>query len=260
MKTLLSTVSLTLCLTTLQTGVASAAHLTIMAGELPPMIMADGTGREAEIISEVMGRCGHTVSFEVQPFTRHWKSYDSGKGDGATTVPQGMPLAGHQTQTYIQYQNGVSSLVGAATDFSSLESLGDRSVIAFMGASDILPGLKSASQSFKSYKEAADQIVQSRMIFANRVDAVIGDGMIFAEFNRQLRNSDSDLAFDPHQEVRFQATFAPSNYTINFRDPAISADFDRCLAEAEADGTIAKINSTWVEKYRATLGTQYLGY
>lgn len=241
-------------------GVASAASVTIMAGELPPMIMADGTGREAEIITEVMSRCGHDVTFKVQPFTRHWKSYEAGKGDGVTTVPAGMPLPGAQSQTYIQYQNGVSNLEGSGASFADIGSLADHTVIAFMGASEILPGLKAASESFKSYKEAADQIVQSRMIFAQRVDAVIGDGMIFAEFNRQLLDNASDLPFDPTQAVQFQATFDPSNYAMNFRDPALTADFDRCFEEAQADGTIAQINKAWVEKYRTTLGSQYLGY
>ncbi len=241
-------------------NVASAANLTIMAGELPPMIMADGTGREVEIITEVMSRCGHEVTFKVQPFTRHWKSYEAGTGDAVTTVPQGMPLPGGQSQTYIQYQNGVSNLEDSGASFTDLGSLSDHTVIAFMGASDILPGLKAATESFKSYKEAADQIVQSRMIFAQRVDAVIGDGMIFAEFNRQLRDDVADLPFDPMQNVRFQATFDPSNYTMNFRDASLAADFDRCFSAAEADGTIAQINKTWVEKYRDTLGSQYLGY
>ena len=60
---------------------AAAEALTILAGDLPPMFNGDGSGREAEVISSVMERCGHTVTFEIQPFTRHWKSYAQGKGD-----------------------------------------------------------------------------------------------------------------------------------------------------------------------------------
>lgn len=238
---------------------AFADELTILAGDLPPMFNADGTGREAEVISTVMERCGHNVTFEIQPFTRHWKSYAGGKGDGVATVPLGMPLDGVQSEGYIQYQNGVSSLVSNGNDYSELSALSGQSVIAFMGASEIIPGLKDAVGSFKSYKEVADQIGQSRMIFGQRVDAVIGDGMIFAEYNRQLREQ-ADLMFDANQDVTFQAIFAPSDYAMNFRTEALTADFNRCYAEAKEDGALDAINKKWAERYRETLGTQYLGY
>lgn len=240
-------------------GMAAADDLTILASDLPPHFMADGTGREAEVISTVMGRCGHNVTFEIQPFTRHWKTYDSGQGDGVTTVPPGMQLAGYQTDVHVQYQNGVSTLTANGENITDLSALAGQSVIAFKGAEDILPGLKEAVPSFKSYKEVADQITQSRMIFGQRVDAVIGDGMIFAEYNEQLRGED-DLPFDANQGVTFQATFEPSSYAMNFRNEAHAADFNRCLAEATADGTIDAINEKWAERYRETLGTQYLGH
>ena len=141
-----------------------------------------------------------------------------------------------------------------------LSALSGQSVIAFMGASDIIPGLKDAVPAFKSYKEIADQIGQSRMIFGQRVDAVIGDGMIFAEYNRQLRDQAGGLMFDPNQDVTFQATFAPSDYGMYFRSEALTADFNRCHAEAVADGSLAAINRAWADRYRDTLGDQYLGH
>lgn len=73
---------------------AVAAEITVMAGDLPPMINQDGTGREAEIISAVLGHCGHSAVFKVQPFTRHWQSFEKGSGDAVATVPLGMPTAG----------------------------------------------------------------------------------------------------------------------------------------------------------------------
>jgi polar amino acid transport system substrate-binding protein len=69
---------------------AMAAEVKVMAGDLPPMVQKDGTGREAEIISTVLGHCGHTAVFVVQPFTCHWQSFDSGSGDAVATVPVGV--------------------------------------------------------------------------------------------------------------------------------------------------------------------------
>ncbi|WP_208988386.1 hypothetical protein [Labrenzia sp. VG12] len=56
-------------------GTAKADDIKILAGNLPPMFLDGGKGREAEIISAVMEKCGHSVSFEIQPFTRHWETY-----------------------------------------------------------------------------------------------------------------------------------------------------------------------------------------
>ncbi|WP_282078324.1 transporter substrate-binding domain-containing protein [Epibacterium ulvae] len=240
--------------------VVQAETLTILAGNLPPMVDAHGKGREAEVITTVLERCGHSVTFKIEPFTRHWKSYAAGEGDGVATVPMGMELPGGQSGAYIQYQNGVSSLSARNDNFAALENLQGHSVIAFMGASQIIPGLADATSEFSKYQEIADQIGQSRMIFAGRVDAVIGDGMIFAEYNAQLQANSEDLRFDPHQDVSFQAIFAPSDYAMNFRSDAITADFNRCYGDAMADGTLDAINKKWVEKYRDTLGAQYLNY
>lgn len=241
-------------------GTAQADDFVILAGELPPMFNEYGDGREAEIIRAVMDRCGHNVRFKVQPFTRHWASYEQGDGDGVATVPLGMDLPGAQTEPYIQYQNGVSYLAERAFDVSDLSGLAGHSVLAFKDAQHILPGLMEATPTFASYKEITDQIGQSRQLFGHRVDMVIGDGMIFAAYNETLRSKGNALKFDPHQAVIFDATFEPSDYALNFRDPTVADEFDACFREAQKIGLIGAINHKWVERYRETLGTHYLNY
>ncbi|MFN4009510.1 MAG: ABC transporter substrate-binding protein [Pannonibacter sp.] len=239
---------------------ANAAEIKILAGDLPPMMNSDGTGREAEIIKTTLERCGHAVKFEVQPFTRHWASFKDGAGDAVTTVPPGLPLPGTPTSQYIAYQNGVAFLASRPQPFETLADLNGNSVVAFKGAAEIIPGFGDASKGFSEYREMADQITQNKLVFGGRAAAAVGDGMIFAEYSRQLQESKEALPFDPNQPVRFNALFEPSPYVMQFRDPAHAADFDRCFKEAEADGTIAKINKAWVDKYRDTLGSSYLNY
>jgi ABC-type amino acid transport substrate-binding protein len=244
----------------LAAGATLAAEVKVMAPNLPPMIMENGEGREAEIIKATMERCGHTVAFEVQPFTRHWASYEAGEGDAVTTVPVGMPLPGATTVPYIMYQNGVSYLSAREESIQSLGDLASQNVVSFRGATAILPALADASSSFGKYSEVTDQIVHSRLLFSGRADAVVGDGMIFAEYNQQLAASSDDLGFDAAQGTVFNATFEPSSYGMNFRDAEIAADFDRCFGEATADGTIDAINVKWVDRYRTVLGDQYMGH
>lgn len=237
-----------------------AADLSILAPNLPPMVMENGEGREAEIIRATLERCGHNVTFVVQPFTRHWASYEKGDGDGVTTVPMGMPLPGTASASYISYQNGVSYLTSRDAGFVELSDLNTHNVVSFRGASDILPGLADATGAFGDYREVTDQIVHSRLLFSGRTDAVIGDGMIFAEYNQQLASNPDALGFDPSQDTVFTATFEPSQYGMNFRDAQIAADFDKCFTEASAEGVIDDINAKWVDRYREVLGDQYLGY
>ncbi|MBO9472466.1 transporter substrate-binding domain-containing protein [Shimia sp. R10_1] len=235
-----------------------ADTITIMAADLPPMVYADGTGREAEIVKTVMGHCGHDVKFEVQPFTRHWATYESGSGDAVMTVPLGMPMEGSQSAPYIAYQNGVSFLAGSGNDYTALSDLAGLSIAAFQGASNILPGLADASGSFGSYREMTDQETQSKLLFGGRVDGILGDGMLFAAYTESLRDAGDKSGIDASLPVEFRAIFEPSSYAMNFRDAALSADFDRCFAELDANGTIAAINTKWIDKYRDTLGTNYL--
>lgn len=252
------TTTLTIALS-LSAGAAFADAIHVVGAELPPMMMDGGKGREAEIIQSTLERCGHTVTWELQPFTRHWASYEGGQGDAVTTVPVGMPLPGETTQAHVKYQNGVSFL-SSHEAVTSLAGLSGQSVVTFQGASGILPGLSDAQGSFSSYREITDQIVHSQLLFSGRTDAVIGDGMIFAEYNRQLVSDGADLSFDPTQAVAFNATFAPSDYAMTFRNPVHTADFNRCFAEATADGSIAAINTKWTDQYRDVLGDQYMGY
>ncbi|WP_428527254.1 substrate-binding periplasmic protein [Roseibium sp.] len=255
-KTALFSVLLTMAL---QPATSWADEITVMAGNLPPMFLDGGGGREAELITAALEKCGHTVKFDIQPFTRHWESFKSGQGDAVATVPMGMPIDGTATGVYIHYQNGVSFLTDSGASYDGLPDLSGKKVIGFKGAESIIPGLADHTGSFADYREVTDQITQSRSLFGGRVDAIIGDGMLFAEYNQQLRGQ-SDLRFDPNQSVSFKAVFDSSPYTMAFRDAKVAADFDRCFKEIEADGTVKAINTKWVDKYRDSLGSSYLGY
>ncbi|PIE07139.1 MAG: ABC transporter substrate-binding protein [Rhodobacterales bacterium] len=240
-------------------GAAQSDTIHIIGAELPPMMMGSGEGREAEIISSTLARCGHEVTWEIQPFRRHLASYESGKGDAVTTVPVGMTVPGTHTGVYFHYQNGVSTLATHPA-VTSLEDLAGETVVAFQGASETLAPLAEAEGSFASYREITDQKVHSQLLFSGRADAVVGDGMVFAEYNRQLAENVGRYVFDLSQPVVFKAIFEPLSFVMVFRDARLAADFDRCFAESEADGTIAAINTAWADRYRDVLGDQYIGY
>ena len=242
-----------------------ARDVRVLAPELPPMMDSSGKGREATLIQETLGACGHSVTFRVVPFTRHWADYkgDTSRSDAVATVPAGMDMPGFASTEYIQYQNGASVLKSAGLAVSKLEDLKGKRVVTFAGGKDILPGVKEALPGFVDFREVADQLIHSNTLFAKRVDAVLGDGLIFAEYNRILQNkakAGEKLPFDPAQDVVFTAIFPPSTYHMVFRDEVLRDDFNRCFETLKKSGRIDAINRAVVEPFRATVGTQYLGY
>ncbi|MBK1842772.1 transporter substrate-binding domain-containing protein [Azospirillum sp. YIM B02556] len=245
---------------------AAARPVTVLAPEVPPMMTAGGTGREASIIAETLAACGHEAQFKVVPFGRHWNEFrDGARGpaqlDAVATVPEGMEMPGSRSVPYILYQNGASVLKSSGLAVQSLADLAGKRVITFSGAPDVLPGLRAAIPSFGDFRERADQMVHSNLLFAGRVDAVLADGLIFAEYNRQLQEkakTAGGLPFDPAQPVQFTAIFPPTLYSMVFRDESLRADFDRCFAELKAKGRIDAIDRETVARYAATVGDRYL--
>ncbi|SMH44386.1 substrate-binding periplasmic protein [Azospirillum agricola] len=241
---------------------ATARTLTILAPELPPMVAADGTGREVSIIAETLAACGHTAVFKIVPFGRHWIDFRDGAAvDAVSTVPAGMAMPGARSVPYIRYQNGASVLKAGGLKVASLADLAGKRVVTFSGAPDVLPGLREAIPSFADFRERADQLVHSNLLFAGRVDAVLADGLIFAEYNRQLREkagSGGGLPFDPAQDVVFTAIFPPTPYAMMFRDDALRGEFDRCHGDLVKSGRADAIDRDAIARYSSTVGDQYL--
>ncbi len=261
-RILLATISL-ICFLIMVSNPVYARELSIVAGDLPPMITENGVGHEATIIKEVMAACGHTVKFRIVPFTRNWIEFQSGVYDAVSTVPAGMDLAGQRSVVYIRYQNGASVLASSGLKIHSLGDLAGKSVISFAGAREILPGLQAEVHNFADYHENTNQLVHSNLLFAGRVDAVLGDGLIFAEYNRRLREREKageTLSFNSNQSVIFTAIFQPSPYVMVFKDGTLRDDFNRCFDQLANSGRVAAILKAAVEPYRATVTTQYQGY
>lgn len=245
-------------------GPALARDLVIVAGNLPPQMDESGQGREATIIRETLAECGYRVRFRIYPFTRHWSAYRMLPDvDGVATVPDDMPQGSHPSRPYIRYQNGASVLASANRPPAALADLAGKHVVTFAGGQEILPGLADFAPKLGSLREQIDQLIHANLLFSGRVDVVLSDGLIFAEYNRQLQDrvrQGDRLGFDPFLPVRFRAIFPPTAYHMEFRNAAVRDDFDRCYATLAASNRIAAINRAWIEPYRGMVGDQYLGY
>jgi polar amino acid transport system substrate-binding protein len=223
----------------------------IVAALLPPQLNAYGSGREAEIIRAALRAGGVTrpVEFHVVPFTRHWQMYDSDpRFDAVATTPPEVPLSGSRSAPYIAYQNGVIYRVQDFPDglgARPLESLAGRRVVAFAGASAILPEMREVGREALIYLERPDQVSHSIMFTNDVVDVVVADHLIFTHYTREVLG-ENYVALA--RGTRFDPVFCPTPYQMVFRDNALRDQFDRGLEILRLNGELDAINARYNEQ------------
>ena len=243
---------------------ATTKELTLSAPLLPGHSNGDDTGREIVIVREVMESCGYNIRFTYDLFGNHWSRYFNLDLDGVLTVPAETNLPGTMTDSHVSFHNGV---VWVADDpdevYEHLSDLADKRVAAFGSAREILPEINPLVPTFQSYSEHAFQNEQIELLYTDAVDALVADGMIIAELVLNFRvSSDKGFTypFDIYQPLRFKALFDPTPYHVLFRDPQITEDFNRCLADITEDGRLDELNREALAPHRFALGSEYLGY
>lgn len=238
-----------------------AEHLRILAPDLPGTSEAGGFGRDAETVRRVLEHCGYETEFIIQPFGRHIVTFrDSAKADAVMTVPLGMRLPGHSTAAYIWYQNGAVYDANRIPEVSELADLWGLDVVTFKDGVRLL-GLDEVRSRFGNMFEIANQRIHSHLLFLGRVDAILADGLIVAEVNRQMLAEETRIpGASDGLDVRFAPIFNPSPYKMVFRQPSLARDFDDCYDQAYAAGVVGDIDEKYIGKYQDALGYRYLGF
>lgn len=247
------------CLLLPLSGARAAGNaITISAALLPPHMDEQGGGRDADLIRAILEECGgYKVTFRVVPFGRHWSEYEAKQLDGVNMAPDGMALPGEKTVTYIGLLDGVVTLA-STPPVARLADLAGRSAVTFPGGGEAL-GLTHIG--LTRLIEQSDQAIHSNLLFTRRVDAIVADGLVIAEYNRRLQEHGATGQIDPSQPVRFAASFfEPLVYHLMLRDPVARERFDACYKRLDAAGRITAINKRYVDRYRDTVGSAYMGY
>jgi polar amino acid transport system substrate-binding protein len=86
------------------------------------------------------------------------------------------------------------------------------------------------------YVEEAQQILQIRMLFSGRVQAVVGDSRILETYLHA-----PETGVDTSRPVQEFPLFPPTHYGVGFRNPQVAADFNAGLAAIKANGTYTRI-------------------
>ncbi|RZI44040.1 transporter substrate-binding domain-containing protein [Herbaspirillum sp. HC18] len=204
----------------------------------PPYIMGPGkTGIEYDIADKALEAGGYHMVAQHLPPARALALLRAGKLDGMLTVDEGIGGTSYFSDTYMYYQNVATTLTSRNIRLRNINDLEAYSVAAFQNASLILgPEFNALAARHLDYKEHPQQITQNRLLYAGRVDVVIGDKLIFRYLSRQVESG-----IDSNTPVSFQAIFPPSARKAVFRDAALRDAFNRGLKIIRQNGEYAAI-------------------
>lgn len=202
-------------------------------------------GREARILRQVFKCMGKEIKFTAAPFGRHLIWFEKSKQfDAVATVHPLANIKAHKSLSHIYYRNGVTSLV-TTKPIQRLEDLHGLRVISFVGATKFLKELGSHIQKFKSYQEIADQEIHSKMLYNERVDAVISDGIIFASHTKDLRRKFPKNE-NYKKQVSFNQLFEDLNFFLYFKEKSIRDSFNKCLSSDIIKKKIQNIENNYI--------------
>ena len=237
-----------------------AKEITMVAPLIPPHFDEQGRGRIGDIISTVTKYCGHSVTFRMVPFGRHWADYKEHNFAALATAEADQEFPGYTTKPFIHLQDGASVIEGSGLENAiGVESFAGKRIISFPGAQKIL-GIEHLIPTFASFKNQAKRFDQIRPLLAGRADAIFADGLITAYFLRLVRQrgeAGQEPDVDTTIRTKFRRIFAKGPQRLYFRDKALAEDFDRCHMELEATGELDRIAKPYVERYRSIVGDQY---
>jgi polar amino acid transport system substrate-binding protein len=221
---------------------------------LPPYMIADELrGIEFDIIKRALALEGHTLSPRWMPLARVPRDLEAGAVDAATPMTEASGIKAWYSQPHITYRNYAITLAGRNLKVDGVEDLADKSVIAFQNARQFLGSAYAAAVARNPrYREETRQQLQPLMLFHGRTDVVVADRNIFAWFADTTEVKDKA---DTSQALRFHPLFAPTDYSVAFRDEALRDSFDRGLKRLRDSGEYGKIVESY-SRYLHEEGTE----
>jgi polar amino acid transport system substrate-binding protein len=220
-----------------------AKNLKLAVGlSLPPyIIQSNNTGLEYEVVEAALAAKGHTFTASYVPFARVVVLLNSGEADGALTINEGSGIETFYSNSHVYYQNFAVTLTSKSHAIKSVSDLKSISVASFQNAQKYLgPEFAKVSKANPNYKEYAKQLIQNRLLYKERVDAIVGDKLIFKHFNKEVA-----ATVDTTQKITFHEIFPKTHYKVGFKDKAMRDEFNAGLKTIQSNGTFKKIMSKY---------------
>lgn len=224
--------------------VTAAPELRIGIGlTKPPYIMEGGeTGLEYDIVDEALQAGGYKMVAISLPPARALALMQVGQLEGMTTITEGIGGKGYFSNDYIAYQNVAITLKQRNIKLSRIADLSRYSIAAFQNATLILsPEYAAAVAGHTDYREYPQQLTQNKLLYAGRVDIVIGDRLVFHHLTQHISRG-----VDTSQPITIHPLFPPTPRKAVFRDEKVRNAFNAGLKKIHQNGTYSSI----LAKYR----------
>ncbi|POR01011.1 hypothetical protein AU468_09090 [Alkalispirochaeta sphaeroplastigenens] len=224
-------------LVALWAGTASATEITMGFAPVPPYVMEESggalSGLEYEIIREALAVRGYTLRPQLFPLARVIETVRQGNTQAGARILEAHDTGRYLSDVYLVFNNVAVGLKESNLSINSVSDLGNMRMVSFQRATIVLgPDFAAAAQNSPGYSEAADQRVQIRMLFGDRVDVAVGESRILQHFIH-----DPETGVDTSVATEEFAVFPETPYRVAFVDQQHMRDFNAGLAEIRANGT-----------------------
>lgn len=217
------------------------------AMEIPPYVissdkMGSKIGLELELVKEAFVLFGYEIEFVLVPLARLAFMLKQDDIDGSLTLsrtfdlPHDVPKI-YFSDPYILYKNIAVSLKKNNFIIENIKALEDKKMIAFQNASKYLGNdFKQAAELSPDYRQLAKQNLQVEMLFRERTEVLILDINIF-NFYKDVNKHRTDYDLP----VMIYSIFPDNYYSVGFKDPKVSNDFDRGIQQLRKSGRYDQI-------------------
>lgn len=224
---------------------ASAHSQTVTVGmglNRPPYAMDGGaTGLEVDIVREALAAAGLGMRPQQLPPARGLKLQRAGQLDVLLSVDEGIGGDGFFSEPYLNYQNVALSLTARKLAIRRIEDLSAYSVAAFQNASLTLgPRFSAVARAHANYNEYSQQLIQTNLLFSERVDVIVGDRRILHFFSSQL-----DPKIDVSKPVTIHQVFPATPRKAVFKDADLRDRFNAGLKTIQTNG----VHDALLKKY-----------
>lgn len=231
-----------LCLM-LVVGLAGAQTLRIGFGtDKPPYVIeAEKRGLEVDIVLESTRLAGYAVEPFFAPMERLHHMLARGELDGIATTNPRSGLRVFYSRPYIEYHNVAVALASRKLEIKRIDDLGRYSVSAFQRARQLLgPEFELMALHNPNYREEPHQVTRNRLLFAGRVDVIVGDRRIIEYFTTQVGGE-----VNVRQALSWFELFPPTAYHVAFLSDNVRSRFDEGLETLRKRGDYLAIEKRY---------------
>lgn len=208
----------------------------------PPYVFEQqNRGLEYELVEAALAQAGLEMKPYYAPLERLHRMLQYRELDAMASTNQTSGVDAHYSDVYIEYQNVAVTLRHRNIRLDTMDDLQGYSISAFQRARFVLgPEFSSMSAANPRYREEARQITRNLLLYAGRIDVMIGDRRIIQAFNDEIADR-----VDVSQPVTEHPLFPPTGYRVGFVDPALRDRFDQGLRLIRANGGYQKIDHSY---------------